>query len=95
MTRSILRPAALAAAVLVATVAPALAVSIRHTNRAEGDPDAAAAPRTPRPRGPARQRERPPLLRQAARERQPGLTPNPGLAEPEGPGRHAPDTIAS
>lgn len=45
MTRSILRPAALAAAVLAVAVFPAFAASIRHTNRAEGDPDAAVAPR--------------------------------------------------
>ena len=45
MTRSILLPAALAAALLAVAAAPASAVSIKHTNRAEGDPDAAAAPR--------------------------------------------------
>lgn len=45
MTRSILRPATLAAIVLTVTVAPAFAISIRHTSRVEGDPDAAAAPR--------------------------------------------------
>lgn len=44
MTRSSLLPAALAAAVLAAAAAPASAVSIRHTNRAEGDPDAAPRP---------------------------------------------------
>ena len=49
MTRSIVLSAAFGgalAAVLVATAAPAFAVSIRHTNRAEGDPEAAAAPRS-------------------------------------------------
>lgn len=45
MTRSILLPATLAAAVLAAASLPAFAVSIKHTNRAEGDPDAAVAPR--------------------------------------------------
>ncbi len=49
MTRSIL-PAALAAAlasaILAAAAAPAFAVSIKHTDRAEGDPEAAAASRT-------------------------------------------------
>lgn len=45
MTRALF-PLALAAALLTAAAAPALAVSIKHTNRAEGDPDAAAAPRS-------------------------------------------------
>ena len=44
MTRSSLRPAALAAVVLLALVAPASAVAIHHTNRAAGDPDAASRP---------------------------------------------------
>ena len=45
MTRPILA-AALASAILAAVAAPAFAVSIKHTDRAEGDPEAAAAPRT-------------------------------------------------
>ena len=53
MTRSPVLPAVLAAFALAAAAAPASAVSIRHTNRAEGDPDAAAAPRTATHGGPA------------------------------------------
>ena len=46
MTRSLLLTAALAGAVLAAAATPAAAVSIKHTNRAEGDPAADSAPRT-------------------------------------------------
>ncbi|WP_237478500.1 hypothetical protein [Lichenibacterium dinghuense] len=45
MTRTLL-PVALAAALLAAAAAPALAVSIKHTSRVDGDPEAAAAPRS-------------------------------------------------
>lgn len=45
MSRPLALRAALSAALLAATAAPAFAVSIRHTNRADGDPDAALAPR--------------------------------------------------
>lgn len=48
MSRSFLLPAAFAAVLaagVVAADAPAFAIAIKHTNRAEGDPDAAAAPR--------------------------------------------------
>lgn len=38
--------ATFAAALLAGAAAPASAVAIKHTNRAEGDPDAAMAPRT-------------------------------------------------
>ena len=51
MTRSLLIPAALAVAVIAAAT-PALAVSIRHTNRAGGDPAADSAPRTATPAAP-------------------------------------------
>ena len=44
MTRSKTLSAAAALTLLCATAAPAFAVSIRHTNRAGGDPEAAAAP---------------------------------------------------
>lgn len=44
MTRSKILTAALAAALLSLAAAPASAVSIRHTDRAEGDPAAAALP---------------------------------------------------
>lgn len=45
MTRTLL-PLALAAVMLAGAAVPASAVSIKHTNRVEGDPDAAAAPRS-------------------------------------------------
>jgi hypothetical protein len=45
MTRSRLLPAALAAAAFAVTASPAFAVSISHTNRVAGDPDADRAPR--------------------------------------------------
>lgn len=46
MTRSRLFPATLAAAVLAIAAGPASAVSISHTNRVAGDPDADRAPRS-------------------------------------------------
>lgn len=44
MTRHQIIPAILAATLLAATAVPAFAVAIKHTNRAEGDPDAVLAP---------------------------------------------------
>ncbi len=44
MSRSKILTAALAVALLSAAAGPAFAVSIRHTNRAEGDPAAASLP---------------------------------------------------
>ena len=44
MSRSRLIPAALAAALLAAMAVPAAAVSIKHTNRVGGDPEAQSAP---------------------------------------------------
>ena len=46
MTRSFLIPAALAVAVFATAAAPAFAVKIKRTNRAEGDPAADLVPRT-------------------------------------------------
>ncbi len=44
MTRHQIIPAILAATLLAATAAPAFAVSIKHTSRVDGDPDAALVP---------------------------------------------------
>lgn len=44
MTRSRLAPAVLALGLAALAAAPAGAVSIKHTNRAGGDPEAASAP---------------------------------------------------
>ena len=44
MTRSKIVPAALALGLLAIAAVPAAAVSIKHTNRAGGDPEAASAP---------------------------------------------------
>ncbi|RYB04714.1 hypothetical protein [Lichenibacterium ramalinae] len=44
MTRFKIIPAALAFGLLATAAMPAMAVSIRHSNRAGGDPEAASAP---------------------------------------------------
>ncbi len=44
MTRSQIFSAALAASLLAVSGAPAFAVSIKHTNRVDGDPSVASAP---------------------------------------------------
>lgn len=44
MTRSKIIPAALAFGLLAIAAVPAAAASIKHTNRAGGDPEAASAP---------------------------------------------------
>ncbi len=44
MTRFNILPAALAATLVVAMAAPAFAVSIKHSNRAGGDPESQSLP---------------------------------------------------